>query len=243
LLSVTIPVFNEEGCIERTLRDLAQTLATGQVNFEIIVINNGSTDRTADILQRLAGETPRIRVVHLEQNAGYGGAILEGFRQARGDILGFTCADGEVPASSVLNMARLLEVGGVDVIKGKRIGRNDGWLRILMSFGYHLIVSLLFKIHITDINGYPLVMKRRAYRKLRLNKKDWVINVELLWEARRNHLVIAEIDVPHLPRAGGRSHVRLFFPILFLIQLLKLRLFSEAAAPVDEQRWDQPGAP
>lgn len=171
-------------------------------------------------------EKPEIRIAHLEQNAGYGGAILEGFRQAKGDILGFTCADGEVPHSSVLTMARMIEAGGADLIKGKRIGRKDGALRMLMSFGYHLIVSLLFKIHITDINGYPLLMKRTAYQKLRLNKKDWVINVEMLWEARKNHLVIAELDVPHLARAGGRSHVRLFFPFLFFIQILKLRFLT-----------------
>jgi hypothetical protein len=117
-------------------------------------------------------------------------------------------------------MFRVLEASGLDLCKGKRIHRRDGPLRQFISFGYHVIVSLLFRIHITDVNGYPLLMRRENFSALDLRQRNWVFNLEVLHGARRLRLKIAEVDVEHRPRAGGRSHVRWYFPLVFLWQLL-----------------------
>lgn len=219
-LSIVIPVFNEEACVRGTVVEIIECLSRSGVSHEVVAVNNGSTDGTAGILDQLRSELPTLVVLPLAVNEGYGGGIVAGWRRCRGRVIGFTCADGEVGATDLVTMFRVLEAGALDVCKGKRIHRHDGPFRQFMSFGYHIIVGLLFRIHITDVNGYPLVMRRENLSALDLRQRNWVFNVEVLFGARNLGLTIAEVDVEHRPRAGGRSHVRWYYPFLFLWQLL-----------------------
>ena len=221
--SLVIPVFNEEACIRGTVVDLIDRLDRAGISHEIVAVNNGSTDGTARILEELRAERASLVVVPLAVNDGYGGGIVSGWLQCRGRVVGFTCADGEVGPGEVVTMFRVLEASGLDMCKGKRIHRRDGPMRQFISFGYHIVVGLLFRIHITDINGYPLLMKHEHVAALDLRERNWVFNLEVLHRARMLGLKIAEMDVEHRPRAGGRSHVRWYFPLLFLSQLLAYR--------------------
>jgi hypothetical protein len=134
--------------------------------------------------------------------------------------VGFTCGDGEVAASDVAWLCSFTRVPGLDFCKAKRLGRQDGAWRKLLSFGYHLLVGILFNIHVTDINGYPVLMKRAVYSKLALSRADWVFNVEMLLRLRSNGMRMAEVDVAHRARLGGRSHVRFWTPLVFIFQLI-----------------------
>ena len=220
-LSIAIPAFNEAACLREVIENLHGTLSNGKMKFELIIVDNGSTDDTPRIATELADRHAEIRVLHLIPNQGYGGAILSGFQEASGEIVGFTCGDGEVGPRDVMRFYEMLRATDLELCKGKRINRQDGLFRKLMSVGYHLLVSVFFKLHTTDINGYPVLIKRGRLLQLSLTRRDWMVNLDLLKEARKARLRTAEVDVMHLPRAGGRSHVRWYFPIVFFLQLLR----------------------
>ncbi len=223
-LSVSVPLFNEEACTERCITDLLDSLDASGFSYELISINNGSRDRTGEILDKLAAARPTLKPMHLPKNLGYGGGLLEGFNASRGAILGFTCGDGEVSSADLVRIAKVLRSGGLDLVKAKRIGRVDGFLRKCISLGYSMVIGLIANLHVTDINGYPLLFTREAYGKLKIKSTDWLINFEILLRARMCKLRTAEIDVPHLKRVAGRSHVRIWFPLLWLYQLTRFKL-------------------
>ena len=222
-LSLVVPLYNEETCIGRSLPDLLQCLEKSGICYELLAVNDCSLDRTKEILDELAVQWPRLRVFHLPQNQGYGGAILTGLEAAQGMILGFTCGDGEVSPEDVISIYTILRTGAIDLVKAKRIRRQDGFMRQLFSFGYHLIVMLLFRAHVTDVNGYPVLMTREAYQRIAPTARDWMINVDILVGMRRHNLRTAELDVIHRKRLGGCSNVRLWYPFLFLWKIIRFR--------------------
>lgn len=228
-LSIAIPFFNEEACAEQVVQGLHQALRWRSWHSELLLVDNGSTDATPGILDRLAAELgaahpwPRVKVLHFEQNRGYGGAIRAGLAASEGAVLGFTCGDGEVSPRDLVRIYRRLAPGKLDVCKGWRVGRMDGYFRLLLSTGYHLVISRLFLTAVQDINGYPMLMRRSAYEQMELRQDDWIINVEILNQVRWRKLSLEEVLIRHLPRAGGRSHVRWYFPLLFAWELVRYR--------------------
>jgi len=227
-LSVVIPFYNEEACAEAVLADLRETLAWRSWDSELILVNNGSRDRTAAMLDAFAlacAGQPRlaVRVLHFEQNRGYGGAIRAGLEAAQGDTLGFTCGDGEVSARDLVRVHRRLLSSGAAICKGWRVGRRDGFFRAVLSAGYHALISRLFLTQVQDINGYPLIMTRHTYENLELKQNDWIINVEILNQARWRKHRVEELMLRHLERRGGQSHVRWYFPLLFAWELIRYR--------------------
>lgn len=221
-LSIVIPAFDEEACIDRTLSELIEVLEKRDLHYELVVVDNGSSDGTFAVLEEVRKRHPQMVVIRFPENLGFGGAIARGLSLCSGDVVGFTCADGEVPAESVVQMYDLLQSGHVDLCKGKRIGRTN-LRRQVWSVGYHLVVGLLFEIHITDINGYPVLARRRVVEDMRFSRTNWMINIEILLYARQRGLSTAELDVRYRERLGGRSHVRWYFPLVFLAQLVQFR--------------------
>lgn len=219
-LSVVVPAYNEADCVGQTIPSLLDALDRLRTPYEVLVVDNGSRDGTGRILTAIASTRPQLRVLRFEENRGYGGALLSGFAASRGEIVGFTCADGEVAPEEVVTMYRMMQAGGLDLCKGKRINRRDGFMREVMSFGYHFLVGLLFRMHTTDINGYPMLVRRAMLERFSLAQTNWMINVDVLWNARVANSKTAEVDVTHRPRAGGRSHVRWYSPVLFTWQLM-----------------------
>lgn len=222
VMTMVVPFYNEEACAERAVSELLSALSSVEPDFELLLVENASSDGTREILRRAAAADPRIKVVELNVNVGYGGAILKGLSLARGQWLGFTCGDGEIGPEDTAWVCSLARVPGVDFCKAKRLDRQDGAWRKALSLGYHFLVGLLFNIHVTDINGYPVMMRRETYSALRLSRTDWVFNVEMLLRQRQAGLRMVEADVTHRLRLGGSSHVSLGTPFVFFRQLLSL---------------------
>ncbi|OGR63573.1 MAG: hypothetical protein A2X31_05145 [Elusimicrobia bacterium GWB2_63_22] len=221
-LTLVIPFYNEQECAERAVSELAAALNSVEPAFELLLVENASSDGTRALLRRAAAADPRIRVVELDVNIGYGGAVLKGLSLAGGEWVGFTCGDGEIRPEDTAWICSLARAPGVSLCKAKRLNRQDGAWRKFLSLGYHFLVGFLFNIHVTDINGYPVVMRREVYSALRLARTDWVFNVEMLLRLRQAGLRMVEADVQHRPRLGGRSHVGLWTPLLFFMQLISL---------------------
>ncbi len=231
-LSLILPAYNEAQAIRHSIRAAAAALAELGVPYEIIVVDDGSTDDTAAIARLEAAELPQVRVLSTSQNVGYGGAIRYGFREARFDFLAFTDADGQF---DLRELSRLLTLAkDFDLVCGYRIDRQDHWTRKLYSRGYNLIVRSLLGTRVRDCDCALKIFRRSQIDQLGLESDDFFINAELLTKARLAGLTVTEVGVNHYPRLRGESKVSLghIFPVLkTLVQFWWSRVLFPSSEP------------
>ena len=223
-LSITLPLYNEEACARDIVTDLTKAFNENKLNYEIILVDNASTDNTPIIIERLAKELRNIKTVHLKKNIRFGGGVSAGLRNCRGSYLGFTASDGQVSAHDLLKIYNFLKSSRYDICKAKRIDREENFVRQILSGGYNFLIFLLFFKAIQDVNGYPVIMRRDAYEQLKLSSKNWMINIEILHKARKHKLKLTNVPVKYHKRKGGKSHVNSSTLLEFIIQLLSFRL-------------------
>jgi glycosyltransferase involved in cell wall biosynthesis len=204
-ISACAPAFNEAGNIERVVRALDETLAGAGVDYEIIIVDDGSRDGTADILGRLAAELPRLRLVGHAVNQGYGKSLRDAFAAATKDYVFYTDGDGQFDLGEMRGFLPLL--GGDNAVVGYRLGRAEGVLRRFTSRSYNLLVRLLFGLKIRDIDCSFKFLPRRPLQALELHSDKFFIDTEVMVKLKRAGVPLAERGVRHLPRAHGRSTV------------------------------------
>ncbi|HUF46894.1 MAG TPA: glycosyltransferase family 2 protein [Vicinamibacterales bacterium] len=203
-LSIFFPAYNDAGTIASLVIEARQTAARLTSDFEIIVVNDGSADMTADIADELARTYPEVRVVHHPKNRGYGGALRSGFAAARKDFVFYTDGDAQYdPTELALLWARIDD--SVDVVNGYKISRSDPWHRIVIGRIYHHTVSLLFGLTVRDVDCDFRLMRRRIFDKVTLEHNSGVICLELMKKIQDAGFRIAEEPVHHYHRAFGRS--------------------------------------
>ncbi|HLL77726.1 MAG TPA: glycosyltransferase family 2 protein [Pyrinomonadaceae bacterium] len=228
-ISVFFPAYNDEATIGSLVGDALAVLPSLAEDFEVIVVNDGSTDRTGAVLDALARADPRVRVVHHESNRGYGGALRTGFASAAKELVFYTDGDGQYDVREIALLRPLL-TEGVDVVNGYKIKRADDWRRKAIGATYNRLVRLLFSIPIRDVDCDFRLIRRRAVERIELVSSSGSICVELVHKLHRAGCVFAEVPVHHYPRAHGRSQ---FFTLRRVgrtaLDLVSLRL--RAAAP------------
>ena len=222
-LSLTLPLYNEEICAQDIILDLIKTFDEAKINYELVLVDNASTDRTPKIVEDFAKKYPKIYAIHLQKNLRFGGGVTTGLKNCRGKYLGFTAGDGQVTAVDTLRIYNFLKSSGFDICKATRIDRKERLIRNILSIVYNFLVFLLFFRAIPDVNGYPMIMKRVAYEKINPSSKNWMINIEILQKANKNKLKVASIPVKYSRRKSGRSHVNSSTLLEFIIQLLSFR--------------------
>ena len=213
-LSLILPAYNEAQAIRHSIRAAVAALSDLGVPYEIIVVDDGSTDDTAAIARAEAGDLPQVRILSTPQNVGYGGALRYGFREAQFDFLAFTDADGQF---DLRELARLLTAAKeFDFVCGYRIDRQDHWTRKLYSRSYNLLVRTLLGTRVRDCDCALKILRRSQVDQLGLESNDFFINAELLTKARLAGLTVTEVGVSHYPRLRGESKVSLghIFPVL-----------------------------
>lgn len=208
LLSIVVPFYNEEECVERVCSDLHAALQRAGLQFEIVAVQNGSCDRTPEILDSLQPRYAELRVVDVPVNQGYGYGLRQGLAACSGDILGWIPGDGQVPPSAVPDLVRQMIWTDAAVGRSRRVVRYDGRGKWLMSVVLSCLVRLVLGISACDVDGVPKLMRREVYNALRLRSNDAFIDIETLVKAKRLGLQVCEINVTYLPRTGGRSKVR-----------------------------------
>jgi glycosyltransferase involved in cell wall biosynthesis len=203
-LSVFFPAYNDSGTIASLVITALQSARRLTPDFEVIVVNDGSADKTAEILDELARTYPEVRVVHHERNRGYGGALRTGFATATRELVFYTDGDAQYdPAEMELLWRRLDET--VDVVNGYKISRSDPMHRIVIGRVYHHTVKLLFGLGVRDVDCDFRLIRRAVFDKVRLEKDSGVICLEMMKKITDAGFRIAEVPVHHYHRAYGRS--------------------------------------
>ncbi len=227
MLSVVVPVFNEESIIGTTAKKMLADLHASGHDFELVLVDNGSTDTTGAILAGLDDE--RVRVVTLEHNQTFGGGVLAGLQAARGDYFAVNCADLQVSTGELLRLYEITRDRQADYCKGDRRLQYRQWHRRFISRVYRFLVMSLFRLNVRDVNGYPIIMTGEAYRRINPQLKSWTLHVELLYRARITGCRMIEPEVRHGERVGGDSHITLTVIARFFIGLLAYRFQTFSA--------------
>lgn len=224
-LSIFFPAFNEEANLEKTI-GRALEVVRGLVEikkFEIIIVNDGSTDRTGEIADRLVSEISEVRAVHHSPNHGYGGALKTGFKEAKYPWVCFTDSDGQFDFAEITKF--LEKVNEADLILGYRIGRADSFLRRLYTWGWALLPRIFFGLKVRDYScGFKLIKKEVFEAVQPLVGEEKVTQIEMLVKAGRKGFKFAEVGVHHYPRtAGTQTGANLKVVLKSLKDLLTLR--------------------
>jgi len=203
-LSIFFPAYNDSGTIASLVITALQTARTLTPDYEVIVVNDGSKDRTADVLDELARLYPQVRVVHHEKNRGYGGALRTGFATATRELVFYTDGDAQYDPAEMTALWRRFD-DSVDLVNGYKISRSDPLHRIVIGRVYHHTVKLLFGLTVRDVDCDFRMMRRSIFEKVRLEKNSGVICLEMMKKITDAGFRIAEVPVHHYHRAYGRS--------------------------------------
>jgi glycosyltransferase involved in cell wall biosynthesis len=221
-LSIFFPAYNDSGTIASLVITALRSGSALTPNHEVIVVNDGSSDGTAQILEELSRLYPALRVVTHPVNRGYGGALRSGFSAASKDIVFYTDGDAQYDPSE---MALLWEAmrPGVDLVNGYKISRADPWHRIFIGRVYHHIVRFLFGLAVRDVDCDFRMMRRSIFDRVQLEKNSGVICLEMMKKIQDAGFTIVEVPVHHYHRAYGRSQF-FNFPRVYrtAIDVLKL---------------------
>jgi glycosyltransferase involved in cell wall biosynthesis len=203
-ISVFFPAYNDGGTIPSMVLTALMTLRELADDYEVIVVNDGSSDYTPQVLDELDKRYPELRIIHHEQNRGYGGALRTGFRSATKELIFYTDGDAQYDPRE---MTRLYEVWGdqVDFVNGYKISRSDPLHRIIIGKLYHWTVKLAFGLHLRDVDCDFRLMRRSIFDQIELKSDSGVICVELMKKVQDAGFRIAEVPVHHYHRAYGKS--------------------------------------
>jgi glycosyltransferase involved in cell wall biosynthesis len=207
-ISAVLPAYNEEDNIEKAAAQLSDVLGSlGMRDWEIIIVDDGSEDRTGEIADRLAAMDPaHLRVFHHRPNRGYAETLKTGFTNARHELLFFTDSDLQFDVGEIKHLLPLIE--NADIVCGFRIYRFDPLTRLVLSWGFNLLVRIVFRIGVRDIDCAFKLFRREVFDKVTIESKKFFVNAEVLAKARYFGFRLVEIGVRHYPRAAGRSTVR-----------------------------------
>ena len=222
-LSVFFPAYNDGGTIASLVMTAMQSASALTPNHEVIVVNDGSSDHTAQVLDELARLYPRLRVVTHEANRGYGGALRSGFAASSKDIVFYTDGDAQYDPSEMALLWQAMQPG-VDLVNGYKISRSDPWHRVLIGRVYHHIVKVMFGLSVRDVDCDFRMMRRSIFDRVRLEKSSGVICLEMMKKIQDAGFNIVEVPVHHYHRAYGRSQF-FNFPRVYRTGIDVLRLW------------------
>jgi glycosyltransferase involved in cell wall biosynthesis len=200
-LSVFFPCYNEEANVENMVRKAQQILPELAEKWEIIPVNDGSKDKSREIINRLAQEDSNIHPVHHEKNQGYGGAVISGYNASKNDLVFFTDGDLQFDLREITLLIEKLDEG--DLIIGFRKNRRDPLHRKLNAYLWGSLVKTLFGFKVKDVDCAFKLIKRRVIDKVHLSAGGAMVSTELLARSNRAGFRFVEVGVTHYPRVAG----------------------------------------
>ncbi|MCX5693735.1 MAG: glycosyltransferase family 2 protein [Candidatus Omnitrophica bacterium] len=203
-LSVFVPVYNEESIIDKNLGIILSILEKIVDDFEILIINDGSTDCSGEKIREWSKKSQRIRFLEHKTRLGYGAALRSGFLNAGKELIFYTDMDLPADLNNLKEVMPLMD--SYDLVIGYRTDRQDTLRRMIYSKVYKFLLKLLFGLKIKDINFSFKCVRRKVIEKVKLTAKTGFIDGELLIESLSGGFVVKEVPIIYRPRKFGNSH-------------------------------------
>ncbi len=204
-LSIVIPAYNEEANLHTTIAEISSVLSDMPIDYEIILVNDGSRDRTGEIGRALAKSVYNFRLVEHYPNRGYGGALKSGFDAAQKELIAFFPADNQFHFGEIIVLLERMIVTEAAIVCGYRAPRRDPLMRKVNAFGWNMLVRVLFGYLCRDIDCGFKLFRRDILNCVNITSDGALIDTEFLSSARRLGLRIEEVPVTHRPRVGGEA--------------------------------------
>jgi len=220
-ISIILPLYNEEENIAKVIRKVIEVLKSITDRYEIILVDDGSIDKTPGIIKELQQHNKYTHCVRHDTNLGYGAALASGFHVAQHDLLFFMDADGQFDISEIKHFISFIE--SYDFVIGCRIKRSDPWYRVFIGNCYSWLIRKLFKLNVKDINCGFKLFKRLVFSVIKIKTTGLLVNAEMLVKAKSAGYSIKEIGITHYPRLKGKQKGLQFklFPV-FLREIIYL---------------------
>ena len=229
-LSILVPAYNEETRIPKFLKELLKFAENNFESYEIIIINDGSLDKTKETVLMIIKNYNQARLLSYEDNMGKGHAVLQGILNAKGKFILFIDADGSIKPPEILKMYKIFQKSHSDIIVGSRILKSSNITesqplsRRLMSKIFNLYSNILFRININDLlcgfKGFSREVANKIFIDLKAYR--WEFDVEILYRARKNGFKVFELPIEWRHEEG--SKMSFLDPIFIFLNLFKLRL-------------------
>ena len=206
-LTVVVPAWNEEKRLAVTVEEVVAAARRHLADFEVIVVDDGSTDGTREIVEDLmATHGPRVRLAVHPVNRGYGAALRTGVSLTRYDLVFYTDADNQFDPGDLKHFLPLIDE--YDLVVGFRVYRYDTMLRSVLSWIYNKLVSVLFRVRVRDVDCAFKLFRREVLEKVTIECDDFFVDTELVAKARRWNFRLLEKGVRHYPRMAGETTVQ-----------------------------------
>jgi glycosyltransferase involved in cell wall biosynthesis len=206
-LSLVIPAYNEAAVISQAVREAEAALASLFETFEILVVDDGSLDQTAQIVEDLLPFATHTRLIRHDVNKGYGAALRTGFEAARYELIAFTDADCQFDLTDLCTLTSLASF--YPIVVGHRFDRKDTWQRRFFSWGYNRLARTLLGTQVRDVDCALKVFHQEVLGQLLPESRGFFVNTEMMTRAQQFGFSVAEHPVAHRPRKSGKSKVSL----------------------------------
>jgi len=204
-LSLMMPVYNEEELLPLVMREAVDALEQQVRDWELIIVDDGSTDRSPEILDEWARKDSRINILTNRPNRGYSRALIRGFGACTKRVLFYTDGDAQFDLGQMRELYPL--IADADMVAGYRVGRQDSWFRLLTSAVYNFIQARALKVRARDVNCAFKFFRRTFFEKLELKSDGFLIDAELYARADRAGLRWLQAPVRHRPRVRGTTSI------------------------------------
>lgn len=202
-LSVFFPCYNERDNIERVVENAVGVLEGLEADFEIIVVDDGSSDGTAEIVKKISEKDDRVRLVRHSENKGYGAALQSGFGASRKDLIFYSDGDGQFDLNELPLLLELID--DYDIVTGYRIDRRDSLIRKINGVCWTKLCCLLFGLRVRDIDCAFKLYRREVFDNIEMVSTGALIDTEILGRAAKKGFRICEVGVHHYPRTAGQQ--------------------------------------
>ncbi|MHC4124173.1 MAG: glycosyltransferase family 2 protein, partial [Planctomycetota bacterium] len=205
----------------KTVEGAIKILDEIEADYEIIIVNDGSSDNTGEIADKIAGENSRIKVVHHSVNLGYGAALQSGFNASTKAVVFYTDGDGQFDISEMPPLLPLMQQ--YDIVSCYRLNRQDNVIRKINAWCWTMLVCILFKMNVKDIDCAFKLYKREIFDDIEMKSGGALIDAEILARAVRKGYTITQKGVHHYPRkAGEQTGANLKVILRAFVELFKL---------------------
>ena len=202
-ISVFFPCHNEQANIEPLTQQALQVITRISDDYEVIIVNDGSTDATKEIADRLAQQDESVKAIHHPKNLGYGGALQSGFRAAEKEWVFYTDGDGQFDIGELPDLLSLTR--DYDIITCYRIDRKDSWIRKLNAWAWGKLVRFMFSLPVRDIDCAFKLYRREIFDHIEMHSQGALIDTEILARAQRAGYRMVQRGVHHYPRTAGQQ--------------------------------------